>query len=45
MLKKEMENVDDKVIMFNPMGMAIFDMAISQYYYEYSKKQNIGVDL
>ena len=43
--KFEVSEVDNKVIMFNPMGMAIFDMAISNYYYEYSKKENIGIDL
>jgi 2,3-diaminopropionate biosynthesis protein SbnB len=29
-------------IMFNPMGMAIFDIAIAKYYLELAKKLNIG---
>lgn len=29
-------------IMFNPMGMAIFDVAISTYYYRKALKENIG---
>ena len=34
----ELNNLDDKVVMFNPMGMAVFDMAISQYYYTKAKE-------
>lgn len=30
-------------IMFNPMGMAIFDIAIAKYYLELAKKNNIGL--
>lgn len=37
--------VDNKVIMFNPMGMAIFDMAISKYYYQCAVEKSVGVDL
>ena len=33
----------DEVVMFNPMGMAIFDIAIGAYYYEKAKAGNIGV--
>ncbi len=33
------------VVMFNPMGMAIFDMAIANYYYLLSKKKEIGLNL
>lgn len=29
-------------IMFNPMGMAIFDIAIAKYYLDLAKKKNIG---
>lgn len=32
-------------IMFNPMGMAIFDLAISKYYLDIAKKKNIGIFL
>ena len=31
--------------MFNPMGMAIFDMAIGKYYLNYAKQNNIGLEL
>ena len=30
-------------IMFNPMGMAVFDMAIANHYLDLSKKSNIGL--
>lgn len=32
-------------IMFNPMGMGVFDIAISQYYYEKAIKLGIGTEL
>lgn len=35
----------DDVVMFSPMGMAIFDMAISNYYYEQAKEKHIGISL
>jgi len=35
----------DSVIMFNPMGMAVFDVAIGGYYYEKSVEENIGLTL
>ena len=31
------------VVMFNPMGMAVFDIAIGAYYYQQAKEQNVGV--
>ena len=33
------------VYFFNPMGMAIFDIAIATYYYKKAKKENIGKEL
>lgn len=33
----------DKAILFNPMGMAIFDVAIATYYYHQALKKEIGV--
>ncbi len=33
----------DQPIMFNPMGLAVFDMAIANHYLNLSKKSNIGV--
>lgn len=32
-------------IMFNPMGMAIFDLAISKYYLDLAKQKGIGTSL
>ncbi len=34
---------EDDVVMFNPMGMAVFDVAVSSYYYRLSKEKNVGV--
>ncbi|EKS7869205.1 2,3-diaminopropionate biosynthesis protein SbnB [Bacillus bombysepticus] len=33
----------DKAILFNPMGMAIFDVAIAAYYYQRAREKEIGV--
>lgn len=33
---------DNQPIMFNPMGMAVFDIAVGSYYYNYAIKQNAG---
>lgn len=41
----ELNNLDDKIVMFNPMGMAVFDMAISQYYYTKAKEIGVGTAL
>ncbi|MEM9075536.1 MAG: 2,3-diaminopropionate biosynthesis protein SbnB [Bacteroidota bacterium] len=38
-------DLDNKVIMFNPMGMAIFDMAISKFYLTKAEELGIGKDL
>lgn len=35
----------ERTIFFNPMGMAIFDVAISSYYYRLAQKNGIGVQL
>jgi len=32
----------NKVVMFNPMGMGVFDIAIGQYYYNQAKEKGIG---
>lgn len=32
-------------IMFNPMGMAVFDIAIAKYYYQQAKYNGIGTEL
>jgi N-[(2S)-2-amino-2-carboxyethyl]-L-glutamate dehydrogenase len=36
---------EDETIMFNPMGMAIFDMAIAKQYYDYACENKIGIEL
>lgn len=33
---------EDAVVMFNPMGMAIFDIAVGGHYYREALKRNIG---
>ncbi|ADL52837.1 ornithine cyclodeaminase [Clostridium cellulovorans] len=33
---------DSELIMFNPMGMAIYDVAIAKYFYKFSLENNIG---
>lgn len=35
----------DNVVMFNPMGMAVFDIAIGGYYYRKALEMNTGVSL
>ncbi len=42
-VNKQMEkyNTNDNV-MFNPMGMGVFDIAISTYFYRKAKQENIG---
>jgi N-[(2S)-2-amino-2-carboxyethyl]-L-glutamate dehydrogenase len=35
----------DQPIMFNPMGMAIFDIATAAYYYREAKAKGIGIEL
>jgi ornithine cyclodeaminase len=41
--KDVLKEKDDAVVMFNPMGMAIFDIAIGGYYYHEAIRKNIGV--
>jgi ornithine cyclodeaminase len=35
----------DSAVMFNPMGMGIFDIAIGEYYYNQAKNKKIGEEL
>jgi N-[(2S)-2-amino-2-carboxyethyl]-L-glutamate dehydrogenase len=37
--------LSEKSVMFNPMGMAVFDMAIAKYYYDLAAEEGIGVSL
>jgi 2,3-diaminopropionate biosynthesis protein SbnB len=32
----------DEAVIFNPMGMAVFDVAVARYYYEYAMENNVG---
>ncbi|KEO83356.1 2,3-diaminopropionate biosynthesis protein SbnB [Tumebacillus flagellatus] len=34
-------NLDEAVI-FNPMGMAVFDVAVARYYYDYAMENGVG---
>ncbi len=36
---------DDNVVMFNPMGMAVFDLALAGYYYEAALENKIGTEV
>lgn len=37
------ESLDkNQPVMFNPMGMAVFDIAMANYYLELAKKENVG---
>jgi ornithine cyclodeaminase len=46
LIKNEMSDYDNsQVIMFNPMGMAIFDMAIGKYYFKKSIQNNNFIKL
>lgn len=40
-----LQDVSDKVVMFNPMGMAVYDMAVGKYFYDLAVMKSIGVDL
>ncbi len=35
----------DEPIMFNPMGMAVFDIATGRYYLDKAKAMKIGLEL
>jgi len=43
--KSIFDNVKNKIVMFNPMGMGVYDMAIAKYYYNLSIERNIGINL
>lgn len=44
--QKLIRKLDDKaVLMFNPMGMAVFDIAIANYYYQKAEQLKIGIQL
>jgi 2,3-diaminopropionate biosynthesis protein SbnB len=36
---------EEQAIMFNPMGMAIFDIAIAEHYMKHARNKKIGLDL
>jgi ornithine cyclodeaminase len=35
----------EKVVMFNPMGMAVFDIAVGSYFLNRAIDQGVGTDL
>jgi len=39
------QGLDQKTIMFNPMGMAVYDIAVAKYYYDQSMEKGIGLEL
>lgn len=40
------ENIsDDSVVMFNPMGMGVFDIAVAGHYYNLAKEKSVGISL
>lgn len=41
----KLNNVEDKVVMFNPMGLGVFDIAVGNYFYNRSMARNEGVVL
>lgn len=43
--KKYNKILQDKTVMFNPMGMAVFDMAIAKYYFDVAQKKKKGLTL
>ncbi len=44
--KNILKNIkDDDVIMFNPMGMAVFDIAVAQHFYQIALEKNVGTVL
>lgn len=40
-----LHNLEASSVMFNPMGMAAFDIAIARYYYNEAERKNVGVEL
>lgn len=42
LLNNLFSEADDKVIMFNPMGMAVYDISVARYYYELSNELAVG---
>jgi len=42
---EKITNPHEKVVMFNPMGMAIYDMIIGRYFFDLSNRENVGVEL
>lgn len=43
--KKLYETAQDAVIMFNPMGMAVFDITVARYFYQLASEEQAGVVL
>lgn len=41
----EVAELNNEVVMFNPMGMAVFDISIAKHYFDRSKKEDFGIEL
>ena len=41
----QLDRTDRDCVMFNPMGMGIFDIAIAKHYFDLAKAKNIGKQL
>lgn len=42
---KNISGLGQKVFMFNPMGMAIYDISVAKFYYDLAKKTNTFIEL
>lgn len=40
-----LRNLKDASVMFNPMGMAVFDIAVARHYYDEARQREVGVEL
>lgn len=43
--QEQLQDLKSKAVMFNPMGMAVFDISISHFYFLQSEEMGIGVYL
>ncbi|MES2731616.1 MAG: 2,3-diaminopropionate biosynthesis protein SbnB [Bacteroidota bacterium] len=43
--KDSLSGSDDQVVMLNPMGMAVFDIAVGGYYYREALSKNVGLQM
>ncbi|WP_212004919.1 2,3-diaminopropionate biosynthesis protein SbnB [Chitinophaga sp. HK235] len=41
--KDALQDKGDSIVMFNPMGMAVYDIAVGGHYYQEARKRNVGM--